>query len=130
MFSVESESVMCEECVLCEFIRSSILNDRIQVQKRKKKIVANVFTCSIIKVACSLRFLSIRPLDDLERENRGSVNRLLYNVKLSKFCSDDKEMYQTVCFTRRAVVLLIEPMVFLFVCLFFDVFVIIAFRVG
>ena len=114
VFSVESESVMCEECVLCEFIRSSILNDRIQVQKRKKKIVANVFTCSIIKVACSLRFLSIRALDDLERENRGSVNRLLYNVKLSKFCSDDKEMYQIVCFTRRAVVLLIEPMVFFF----------------
>jgi len=39
-------------------------------------------------------------------------------------------MYQTVCFTRRAVVLLIEPIVFLFVCLFFDVFVAIAFRVA
>ena len=67
MLSVESESVRCEECVLCEFIRSWILNDRVQVQKRKKKIVANVFTSSIIKVACPLRFLSIRSLDDLER---------------------------------------------------------------
>lgn len=35
--------------------------------ERKKKIVANVFTSSIIKVACPLRFLSILALDDLER---------------------------------------------------------------
>ena len=36
--------------------------------ERKKKIVANVFTSSIIKVACPLRFfISIRALDDLDR---------------------------------------------------------------
>ena len=37
MLSVESESVMCEECVLCEFIRSWILNDRIQVHWKEKE---------------------------------------------------------------------------------------------